>query len=259
VGALDLTAMVATMVKMAFDYVQPLVEKLQPHVEPLFAYVTPYVTPTNISMGVAGMLAFAGAVHALPGPTLKMQADQMGMPAWFIMCAGLLMMASSAVYWFIPAVGLYAVALCMGGAAATALKMPDIMHRPGGFVFSNATLGATLWVVYQETGAVTVVSVGMCAVCYLVGVAGRLFIPSHPLDIKLLGCLAGKEKQEPRTEKKAEEKKSEEKKAATPDNNTGEAPPATTTMAAAATKEEPGARKRISSPAPPTKAAAVAK
>merc|ERR1719436_1659344 len=107
--------------------------------------VIPLLTPTNISTGVFGMLALAGAVHAMPGSLLHRQAKELGMPAWFIMCAGLLMLGSAMVWLFVPSLGLYAVALCMGGAVATAAKMPDPMHRPGGIVCSSATLLAAIW------------------------------------------------------------------------------------------------------------------
>merc|ERR1712039_320338 len=60
--------------------------------------VAEHMTPANISMGVSGTLAIAGCLHALLGPTLRLQAEQMSMPAWFILCAGLLMLCSAAAY-----------------------------------------------------------------------------------------------------------------------------------------------------------------
>jgi len=195
-------------------------------------------------------LVFAGALHALPGPTLKIQAKQMGMPAWFLLCAGLLMLGSGVLYFLMPAVGLYAVALSMGGAVATAAKMPDVMHRPGGLVFSNATLGAALWVVYKETGEFPVVtSLALCAVSYAFGVAGRVFVPANPLAIKLLGWLAAAEKEG--AKKDESEKPKDEAKAGAD----GEKTTPTETAAAGAKKKEEsgGARKRVSSPAPARK------
>merc|ERR1740139_885621 len=109
--------------------------------------VADYMTPANVSMGVCGTLAITGCLHALPGPTLRLQAKHMGMPSWFILCAGLLMLCTAAAYFVNPGLGLYAVALCMGGAAAIAIS----------------------------------------ATAYMMGVAGRLLVPTNALAIKLLG------------------------------------------------------------------------
>merc|ERR1711920_144058 len=90
--------------------------------------------------------------------------------------------------------GLYAVALCMGGAVATAAKMPNPMHRPGGLVFSAATLLAAIWVAHgRQMSMRSIVLVLMCAAA---GIAGRLLVPTNPLAVRLLGGLAGKPKGE---------------------------------------------------------------
>merc|ERR1719401_907987 len=101
----------------------------------------------------------------------------MGIPSWFIMCAGLLMFGSGALYFLRPAEGLYAVSLCMGGAVATAANMPDIMHRPGGMVFSSMTLAAALWASYTENGQLSEQACLICFACYVAGIAGRVFVP----------------------------------------------------------------------------------
>merc|ERR1740123_1705104 len=108
------------------------------------------------------------------------------------MCAGLLMLGSAAVWLFVPSIGLYAVAMCMGGAVATAAKLPSPMHRPGGLVFSTAMLLAAIWVVHgRQMSMESIIMVPMCAAA---GVAGRLFVPTYPLAVQLLGGLAGKAK-----------------------------------------------------------------
>mmetsp|Transcript_14115 Transcript_14115/g.40344 ORF Transcript_14115/g.40344 Transcript_14115/m.40344 type:complete len:234 (-) Transcript_14115:403-1104(-) len=212
-----------------------------------------YLTPANVSMGVAALLGFAGFVHALPGPLLKIQAKQMGMPGWFLMCAGLLMLGSSALYYLRPGEGLYAVSLCMGGAVATAAKMPDIMHRPGGMVFSNLTLAAALWASYKESGKLSAQTCVICAKCYLAGIAGRVFVPGNATLAKLLDS---KKKEEP-APKPSEPEKKDAPAAAAQTGSTG------STTASAKPEEgaekmpqKPdtsagGARKRVASPVPP--------
>jgi len=210
-----------------------------------------HITPTNVSMGVAIMLMSAGLVHALPGPMRKLQAEQMGMPAWFLFCAGLLMFSSGALHLLRPDVGLYGVALSMGGAVATAAKMPKVLHRPGGLLFSNATLGAALWAVWKPTGEVDLLTIALCVVCYLLGIVGRILAPTSPLVVKLLGWLVN-------AEKEADAKKTE---AAKPKEGAeagaeGTQPGKTSTESTVqAQPEQSGARKRVSSPVPASQTA----
>jgi len=184
-----------------------------------------HITPTNVSMGVAIMLMSAGLVHALPGPMRKLQAEQMGMPAWFLFCAGLLMFSSGALHLLRPDVGLYGVALSMGGAVATAAKMPKVLHRPGGLLFSNATLGAALWAVWKPTGEVDLLTIALCVVCYLLGIVGRILEAAKPKE----GAEAGAEGTQP---------------GKTSTESTVQAQP-----------EQSGARKRVSSPVPASQTA----
>jgi len=139
-----------------------------------------------IPMGVSGMLAFSGLLHALPGPTLKMQSKEMGMPQWFIMCAGLLMLTSGALYFLKPSVGIFAVAVCMGGSFATASKMPVPQMRPCGMAFSSLTLFATFWVI-RATLSLQVI--GISTVAFVAGIAGRIYAIEHPLFVKHLSPL----------------------------------------------------------------------
>lgn len=164
-------------------------------------FVEQHLTPDNVAKGITGLLAFAGFLHALPGPTLKMQAKEMKMPAWFICCAGLLMLGSAGLYHFRPLEGLYAVVLCLGGTTATAFKLPAV----GGIVFSTLTLGAALWIEKEAlmNGPLAgrlFVGVTLSAT-YLAGVAGRLYVPGNANLAKVFGC---------------SEKKDESKKVVTP-------------------------------------------
>jgi len=217
-----------------------------------------YLTPANISMGVAALMGLAGFVHALPGPLLKMQAKLMGMPGWFIMCAGLLMLGTGALYYLRPGVGLYAVSLCMGGAVATAAKMPQVMHRPGGMVFSSLTLAAALWVSHAggELDAKTCI---VCAVCYLGGIAGRVFVPNNAALAKLLAkpLGSGKEKEGQRAPKTSEQEKENAPVEATQKAGTGSTNASAKLSEVAEKMPEKtntstgGARKRVASPLPP--------
>jgi len=162
----------------------------------MMALVMEHLTSANVSLVVAAVLFAAGALHALPGPTLHRQAKEMDLPAWFIMCAGILMLGSSVTWFMSPALGVYAVALCMGGSVATAAKMPKPMQRPGGLVGSNATLAAAIWALHERMGGLTLVTGVMCSVAYIAGIAGRLYVPTHPLAIKLFGSLSGKAKED---------------------------------------------------------------
>lgn len=195
----------------------------------------------NIARGVALLLVLAGIFHALPGPTLKLQAKEMGMPQWFIMCAGLLMLGSGTVYFFLPALGLYAVALCMGGAVATALKMPAVMHRPGGAVFSCLTLGAALWAAHAKAGSLSLTTYLICAVCYLAGILGRLFVPSSKQLAKLFAFLEG-------PPAKSSKKGNEGAAKAQPKNP--KEPETVVDAAKADASKAGGARKRAASPGP---------
>jgi len=150
-----------------------------------------YLTDANIAMGVSGTLALAGIVHALPGPTLKMQSEQMGMPQWFIACAGLLMIGSGAFYHVRPQEGIFAVSLCMGGAFATAANMPIAAHRPGGMCFSSMFLLSTFWVARASISLTMIVVV---SVAFGAGVAGRVYVPGHPQIAKLFGTTAASQK-----------------------------------------------------------------
>merc|ERR1740139_1935805 len=166
------------------------------------------------------------------------------------MCAGLLMLGSAATWFLAPSLGLFAVALCMGGAAATAAKMPNAMHRPGGFVFSNATLVAAAWIAYMQHSGRPIFTGILCGAAYVAGIAGRLLVPTNPLAIKLLGSLSGKEKEEGSKE-------------AMPGEKPNEAMPAEGTEApseeAKKTEEKKGpVRKRAATPEPARKTAQAA-
>merc|ERR1740121_786806 len=148
----------------------------------------------------------------------------------------------------------------MGGAAVTTLKLPTVMLFRGGVVFCTLPLGAATWVIYKDPRAVPsslppYVYLGLCGLSYAAGIAGRLFVPTHPLAIKLVGKLAGKAKCEDAVVGKAAEVKTappaEEAKTAPEGEAT--APGVEATPAAA-----PGARKRVTSPAPERKAAPTA-
>jgi len=214
------------------------------------------LTPDNVALGVVALLGFAGAMHALPGLPARMQAKQMGIPGWFIICAGLLMLGSSALYHLRPAEGLYAVSLCMGGAFATAAKMPSFMHRPGGMVFSCLTLAAALWVSFEKNGQLSTQVWATCAACFLAGIVGRIIAPTNPTLVKMLQ----REKAAEPEKKKAETAKPVEKGAP----GKGDAAKVAGDVATAATparlegQKMPsksdantgGARKRVESPAP---------
>lgn len=150
-----------------------------------------YVTPENVKLGVIGLLALAGVFHAIPGPTLRKQSEQMKIPGWFIMCAGLLMIGTAGLCYHDIQYGVIALSACMGGAATTAFKMPKIANRAGGSFFSMMTLAAGIWP-YFTTGSELFNKVMIaCAVAFIVGVLGRLFVPT-----KLNFLFAKKEKKE---------------------------------------------------------------
>jgi len=221
--------------------------------------VLTHITPANVSMGVSGLLVFSGVAHAIPGPTLKMQAKVLGMPSWFIMCAGLLMIASGALYHLKYVEGIYAVSLCMGGAFMTAAKIPDPMHRPGGMMFSSLTLAATIWVhcrcaiivkplnVACKASALTNEFCGVVALTFVIGMLGRVFVPDNESLVALFGS------EEP--VKKEEKKGDSSAKVSDPVKKDAlkiEKMPDKTKDA-----EKTGARKRVDSPANRAKATGI--
>lgn len=225
-----------------------------------------HVTAEHVSMGVSGMLVLSGVLHAIPGPTLKIQAKMLGMPAWFIMCAGLLMIASGAAYhcahhfaqfYYLRNNSVYAVSLCMGGAFITAAKIPVPMHRPGGMFFSLLTLAATLWSHSKCAIKVKPLNVvanciaqpaefsTICAVAFVAGVLGRVFVPTM---FGSEGTVGAKCMRFPEKEKKADNSA----KVSVPvkkDSLKIEKMPDKTKDA-----EKTGARKRVDSPANRAKA-----
>lgn len=144
-----------------------------------------YMTPANVALGVAAILTFSGLLHALPGPPCRMQAKAMGMPGWFLLCAGLLMAGSGVLYYLEPRAGLFAVSLCMGGAFATAAKMPKVMTRPGGMTFSTTFLGMAIWANNKQE-PLTRIAGAICAAAFIAGVAGRIYVPGNLRIAKLL-------------------------------------------------------------------------
>merc|ERR1712008_316905 len=91
-------------------------------------------------------------------------------------------------------------------------------------------------------------TVALCAICYALGIVGRLFVPSSPLAIKLLSRLVRAEKVELEEAKKAEVAKPKEAAKASAE---GMQPGETSTESiAVARQEKSGARKRVSTPAP---------
>jgi hypothetical protein len=144
-------------------------------------------TPENAKMGVIGLLGFAGVFHAIPGPLLKKQSEMMGIPQWFIFCAGLLMICTAGLYYFDELYGVVALSVCMGGAGTTAALMPKLLDRPGGMIFSSLTLLAGIWSYCATTYAATLSTTPMelihkkeamlCGGGYMFGVLGRLFAP----------------------------------------------------------------------------------
>lgn len=132
-------------------------------------------TPECTSTAVAGLLVLSGAVHVLPGPSLAMQASRCGVPAWFVFCAGMLMLCSGLLFLAVQPWGLAAVGFCMGGAMATAAKIPAPLRRPFGCIFSSLTLAAAVWSRWPTMEPVLAVAVGAA---YLAGVAGRIFVPT---------------------------------------------------------------------------------
>lgn len=211
-----------------------------------------YATPDNASMAVSGLLVLAGGIHAIPGPTLKMQAKQIGLPAWFILCAGLLMLGSGIGYHFLPAPGLFFVAACMGGSATTGLNMPPPMPH---FIFklcpyfsaafSLKVLCLALWA-NNSTKSLEIGTVIGVAASFAFGVVGVL---KHTLISSTACKLLGKKKDK----KEEPEKKADIKPAATKANGIyGIDRPAVVTRPGRS--ESPGAPTQRTSAAPATKA-----
>lgn len=165
--------------------------------EPLKPYLAPYLTPSNVVLGVSSLLAVAGLSHAVPGPMAKLQSTIIGIPEWFLTCAGLLMMASGGLFYTHRAAGLGAVAICMGGSGATAAMMPSMLHRPGGMVFSVLTLGAAVWAYVGELGQPGAELTVLVLACYAAGVAGRVYVPTSAAWAEHLKFLGGEDAKAP--------------------------------------------------------------
>eukprot|EP00929_Paragymnodinium_shiwhaense_P113988 TRINITY_DN82299_c0_g1_i1.p1 TRINITY_DN82299_c0_g1~~TRINITY_DN82299_c0_g1_i1.p1 ORF type:complete len:206 (-),score=74.70 TRINITY_DN82299_c0_g1_i1:267-884(-) len=197
--------------------------------------VMQYVTPSNVNMGVAGLLVAAGVGHALPGEVNKMQVKIFAMPGWFIICAGLLMLGTGIGYFFLPGLGLYFVSMCMGGTITTAIVMPSpVAQKPGSIIFSLATLVAAMWSNHKASAPVGAVQVIGCLVTMALGVAGVLVLPKNEAVNKMIA----------KEDKKKTDEKKEEKKEPAAEKKTGDA------TQTAAGKKVGG---RTSSPAPAAK------
>jgi hypothetical protein len=170
--------------------------------EALSVAVRQIQVPMNVKYGIIAMLGLAGVSHVLPGPMLKMQSKLMGIPEWFIMCAGLLMICSSLVYYVFPTMGLFAVSVCMGGAFATAWKLPVVLHRPGGMIFSSLTLLASMWVEKNMMKYTWLQIACLCAFGFAVGFAGRVYAPTSPFFVGLSKKFFKKAKDEKKEEVK---------------------------------------------------------
>jgi hypothetical protein len=195
-------------------------------------------TPGNVKMFIIGVLSFAGVFHVIPGPLLKMQSEMMGIPQWFIFCAGLLMIGTAAIYHFVnDYYGVIALSVCMGGAGATAALMPKLLDRPGGMIFSSLTLLGGFWsyhATHIEAADIPLWKlqvVQFCAAGYVFGVLGRLFVP------KLLKKKEPASTDTPKTEVKEPEVKK-------PQVGAASAPSSTSTPKASS----PSAKSRVSSP-----------
>merc|ERR1711972_101435 len=151
--------------------------------------------------GIIALLGLAGFSHVLPGPMLRRQSKMLGIPQWFTVCAGLLMIGSSLVYYMFPIIGLFAVSVCMGGAHATAWKIPVVFHRPGGIVFSSFTLLAAMWVERNSRKYTWLQIACLCAVGFASGVAGRVYVPTSPSVARLTKGFK-KAKEEPKEDVK---------------------------------------------------------
>merc|ERR1719469_136906 len=90
-------------------------------------------------------------------------------------------MISAAAYKLQPQRGILAVALCMGGAAETAVGMPDPAQRPGSFFFATLTLAAALWSRHQTMREQNfdLAFWGLLFLCYWAGAVGRYLVPTN--------------------------------------------------------------------------------
>jgi hypothetical protein len=152
------------------------------------------ISSSFVDTCISSELALAGLVHVLPGPTLKMQSDKMGLPQWFIFCAGLLMLVTALLRTIHPGIGIVLTCMCMGGAGATAWKMSSMFEKLPGVFISTITYLAAMWAkveVYQWTCLMPI-----CVAFYLVGVAGRIHGPTNPTLIKVFANLFTKKKED---------------------------------------------------------------
>jgi len=159
------------------------------------------ITPTNVHLGVAGLLVLAGIGHALPGGPNKAQQKIFDFPGWFIICAGLLMLGTGVGMFFLPHLGVYFVSMCIGGTVTTAIVMPSpVSQKPGGVIFSLATLAAAFW---SHPGALGAVDFAVCLATFAVGVAGVKFLPKNVKVNKMVKDLTGAKKDEKKDDKTA--------------------------------------------------------
>jgi hypothetical protein len=148
-------------------------------------FSVPELTSQNVVIGLQLLLALAGVFHMIPGPTLKMQSEQMKMPQWLIFGAGLLMLGTAILYYLDQHFyALLALSVCMGGAAATGILMPKLVQRPGSVIFSVLTLLAGMYA-FQELEKAHRVTLASVIGCYVFGVVGRIYAPA-------VGCALAK-------------------------------------------------------------------
>jgi len=165
--------------------------------------VESYATPTNVRFGVAALLFAAGVSHVVPGSMQKKQTEDLGISAWFLVAAGLLMVASGVVYATSPAViGTIAVGLCMGGSFATAAMMPKpIVMRGFSACFSVATLVTAIWAHVQLGAKLDLLLVLAAKLAFMLGLLGRVYCAQNAFLAGKLSFLA------PAEVKKADAKK----------------------------------------------------
>eukprot|EP00930_Biecheleria_cincta_P091337 TRINITY_DN80883_c0_g1_i1.p1 TRINITY_DN80883_c0_g1~~TRINITY_DN80883_c0_g1_i1.p1 ORF type:complete len:225 (+),score=42.37 TRINITY_DN80883_c0_g1_i1:32-676(+) len=208
------------------------------------AYAT-YATPSNIRLAVAALLCSAGLIHALPGPSLKLQEDVMKVPGRFLQCAGVLMMASGALYYSNPSTGIFAVSLCMGGAFATASNMP---RQGGGTLFSSLIFTVVLWSSSETPElALSIVDAILCGVAFAVGIAGGVLVPHHKL-MKSSTPAAKKDESVNTSEKDKETKTAEP-----PSTSTKEPEKADASLRGREAAAKSSSRSRVASPGPVAK------
>jgi len=197
----------------AMDFAKPYASKAVEFAKP---YVT-HVTPSNVALGIAAVLMLSGLAHALPGPTLKMQEKAMKVPGRFLQCAGALMMMSGALYYSNPSTGIFAVSLCMGGAFATAAKMPG---GTGGMFFSSIFFTFALWSNAEIPELGLSISDGvLCGVAFAAGIAGGVLAPHHRLMNKCIPV-----KKDDKVDDSKDDKVKEGAKAAMPPSTSSKMP-----------------------------------